>query len=131
MKLPADLSPDKILVVDDNEDVATMIETLLKKGGYEVHTANDGDVAFELLEEHAQYPENDFDLVITDQEMPNMLGSELIANIRDDPDFKSLKVILITTLPQDDFQDVSFDSFMQKPLDLVLLLGMVRDLLSE
>ena len=131
MKLPADPFPDKILVVDDTKELAELVSLYLRQKGYEVHTAFSGEDAINLLEEHAQYLDNMFDLVITDQEMPGMLGSELIGNIREKKDYKALKILMITFLPQDDLKNVGFDAFLSKPLDFLLLVDMVRDLLSH
>lgn len=131
MKLQADPCTDKILVVDDKEELTELVALYLRQKGYEVHTAYNGATAFKLLEEHAEYPDNKFDLMITDQEMPVMLGSELIGNIREAKDFRALKIIMITSLPPDDLKNVPFDAFMKKPLDFLFLMDMVRTLLSQ
>ena len=80
----------KILVVDDSKTMLRIIGNTLKRLGHEdVHTAEDGEKGFELFELH------DFDLIMTDQNMPIMTGTELVEKIRIID--KSVPIIMITT----------------------------------
>lgn len=65
----------KILVVDDEEIIRESLSFVLKKEGYSVDEAADGEAAYKLV------LENFYDLVITDIEMPKMRGTELLSNI--------------------------------------------------
>ncbi len=65
-----------ILVVDDEKIIRESISYILKKEGYEVEEAENGKVAYNILRERS------FDLVITDLEMPEMKGTELLEQIR-------------------------------------------------
>ncbi|MEP6569260.1 MAG: diguanylate cyclase [Acidobacteriota bacterium] len=79
-----------ILVVDDNPDKLSLLETALRLAGYNVNTATDGDealVAMELCQP---------DLVITDVMMPRMNGYELAERIRGNPFTKFIPVIIQT-----------------------------------
>lgn len=67
----------RILVVDDEESIREFLEIMLKKEGYEVSTAEDGAVALETIKKKS------FDLVISDLQMPNMTGIDLLKQIRD------------------------------------------------
>jgi CheY-like chemotaxis protein len=67
-----------ILLVDDDEQLRTMLNEVLKRAGYEVQTACDGDEAIKL------YRSNPTDLVITDLIMPDKEGLETIREIRHD-----------------------------------------------
>src|SRR5262245_43046320 len=67
----------RILVVDDEDSIREFLEIMLKKEGYEVTTAEDGQRAFDL------FKKKNFDLVISDLQMPNMTGIELLKNIKD------------------------------------------------
>jgi CheY-like chemotaxis protein len=131
MKLPEAMSTDKILVVDDHEEIANLISLYLRQKSYEVHTAFSGEAAIKLMEEHSLDPDNMFDLLITDQEMPGMLGSDLVNYIRDETDFPALKIMMVTSIPAEELKGVRFDAHMKKPLDLLLLVDMVLDLLSH
>ena len=66
---------EKILVVDDEESVRTMVAVLLQKEGYQVSSSGSGDQALELLGERV------FDLVLCDVRMPGMDGLELLDRI--------------------------------------------------
>ncbi|MFZ3231354.1 MAG: sigma-54 dependent transcriptional regulator [Pseudobdellovibrio sp.] len=67
----------RILVVDDEESIREFLEIMLKKEGYEVSTAEDGLVAKEMLTKKT------FDMVISDMQMPNMTGIELLKFVKD------------------------------------------------
>jgi len=69
--------PKRILVVDDEQIIRESISYVLTKENYEVSEAENGKIAYEKL------LENPFDLVITDLEMPEMKGVELLEKIRD------------------------------------------------
>lgn len=66
----------KILVVDDEESIREFLEIMLKKEGYEITLAEDGQKAKELVQKKS------FDLIISDLQMPNMTGIELLKYIR-------------------------------------------------
>jgi two-component system response regulator PilR (NtrC family) len=66
----------KVLVVDDEKIIRESLSYILKKEGYEVEEAENGKVAYNILRERS------FDLVITDLEMPEMKGTELLEEIR-------------------------------------------------
>jgi two-component system chemotaxis response regulator CheY len=85
-------SPDmKILVVDDFSTMRRIICNLLKELGFtNTDEAEDGVVALSKL--HG----GGFDFVVSDLNMPNMNGFELLAAIRADPALKALPVLLVT-----------------------------------
>jgi len=83
---------DKILIVDDSATVRKLLVHTLKPRHYHCIEANDG---IDALEKLAQYP--DVRLVISDLNMPNMDGIELIDNIRGNLEFKDLPIIMLTT----------------------------------
>ncbi len=66
----------RILVVDDDEDVRSLLQLVLCNDGYSVTEAKDGVEALEL------FAPGRFDLVLTDCEMPGITGTELIQKIR-------------------------------------------------
>ncbi len=67
----------RILVVDDEESIREFLDIMLKKEGYAVTTAENGRVAKEILEKKS------FDLVISDFQMPEMTGMELLKFVKD------------------------------------------------
>jgi two-component system chemotaxis sensor kinase CheA len=81
-----------ILVVDDSITTRTMEQNLLEASGYRVRVAVDGVEAWTLLKSA------DFDLVVSDVDMPRMDGFELTARIRADRKLADLPVVLVTAL---------------------------------
>lgn len=67
---------DKILIVDDENDIAELISDILEDEGYETCIANDGKSAMEYVKN------DDFDLILLDVMMPDISGTEVCASIR-------------------------------------------------
>lgn len=82
----------KVLFVDDSKISRTSMKLLLKTEGYEVLDAEDGLDAVSKLKETL-----DFNIIITDIEMPNMDGIELIQHIRQNPVYKKIPVVVRTS----------------------------------
>ncbi len=81
----------KFLVVDDFSTMRRIVRNLLKELGFtNVDEAEDGVVALQKLKN------GHFQFVITDWNMPNMTGIDLLKNIRADADIKALPVLMIT-----------------------------------
>lgn len=78
----------RILVVDDEESIREFLEIMLKKEGYEVSIAEDGAKAKEVLMKKS------FDMVISDLQMPNVTGLELLKFVKDS--FPDLTFMMIT-----------------------------------
>jgi len=85
--------PDlKILVVDDFPTMRRIVKTLLKSLGFrEMHEAEDGEKAYALMK-----AEGNFELIVSDWNMPNMTGLELLKTIRADEKFKHLPFLMVT-----------------------------------
>lgn len=82
----------KFLVVDDFSTMRRIVRNLLKELGYtNVDEAEDGVVALQKLRSGGN-----FQFVVTDWNMPNMTGIELLKNIRSDTTLKHLPVLMIT-----------------------------------
>lgn len=79
----------KILVVDDEQNVAKSVKRLLESNGFDVAIAEDGDSALKLIRESP-----DFSVVVSDQRMPKMTGSELFSQLA--IEFPDAKRILLT-----------------------------------
>jgi two-component system sensor histidine kinase and response regulator WspE len=82
--------PRRILVVDDSVTVRELERRLLEKHGYEVDVAVDGADGLNALRTH------DYQLVISDVDMPRMNGLELVKRLRDDPRLSELPVIIVS-----------------------------------
>ncbi|HHG75036.1 MAG TPA: response regulator [Persephonella sp.] len=81
----------KILVVDDMATMRRIIKGLLEQLGFKnIDEAEDGKVALQKLKT------GKYDFVVTDWNMPNMTGLELVQEIRKDPELKHLPVLMVT-----------------------------------
>ncbi len=81
----------RILLVDDMATMRRIIRTILSQLGFKnVDEAEDGEVALQKLKE------GNYDFVITDWNMPNMTGLELVQAIRSDEKLKGLPVLMVT-----------------------------------
>lgn len=87
----ADGEPSSILVVEDSITTRTLEKNILEAAGYRVGVAADGAEAWGLLQA------NGYGLVVSDIEMPEVDGFELIAKIRSDPRHRDLPVVLVTS----------------------------------
>jgi len=108
-----------ILLIDDDLVSREVIATVLTLHGHQVHTAEDGSEALQMLEAEAVKP----GLVLLDTQLPGLSGSELIAKFRQ---FGQDEIILISgSTPSDDLIAAA-DGFLLKPFgaeDLAKLLG--------
>jgi two-component system chemotaxis response regulator CheY len=81
----------KILAVDDSKTMREMVSFTLKGAGYEVVEAEDGKAALAIINGIK------VDAVITDLNMPNMNGFELIQQLRANPAYKFVPILMLTT----------------------------------
>jgi two-component system chemotaxis response regulator CheY len=81
----------KVLAVDDSKTMREMVSFTLKNAGYEVIEAEDGQAALTLL------GGGKIDAVITDLNMPNMNGFDLIRALRSNPTYKFTPILMLTT----------------------------------
>lgn len=104
--LPAPVAKKRlrILVVDDAVTSRHVESTILESMGHEVEQAGDGLQAIRMLEK------KQFDLVVTDLEMPHVDGIELVREIRRDERLFSMPVIMVTSIIDDATVDKSYEA---------------------
>ena len=95
----------KILFVEDSPTISRIIHDLLSKIGYKkiVHAENGIDALKKIKN-------NDFDLIITDWNMPGMDGIELVSNLRSSDAYKSIPIIMASTNKTESDIKKAFDS---------------------
>ena len=120
---------ERILVVDDNEDVVHITASFLTAKGYDVQTALDGARALELV---ATQPP---DCVLLDVMMPNMSGIEVLNRLKEDPTTSHIPVILITAKSRDEDVLTGYkegaDYYITKPFSAQQLIYGVRLVLGD
>ncbi|WP_457571450.1 hybrid sensor histidine kinase/response regulator [Desulfovulcanus sp.] len=122
--------PYKVLLVEDSEFFRTHLKEFIQNEGYDVTIAEDGLVAWELLNGDP----HKFDIVVTDLEMPNMDGFELTKKIKADSRLNYLPVIALTSLAGDEDvakgKDAGVDDYQIK-LDKEHLLKSIASFLTK
>ena len=118
-----------IMVVDDSITVRKVTARLLKRQGMEVLTAKDGVDAVAQLQEMVP------DLMLLDVEMPRMDGYELATQVRNNPDWKHIPIIMITsrtgTKHRDRAEKIGINRYLGKPFNETELLENINALLVE
>ena len=84
-----------ILVADDSPTIRKFVSFSLAAQGYKIVTASDGMDALEKL------PKEKVDLIITDLNMPNLDGFELVRTVRDSTEYKDIPIIILSSLDGD------------------------------
>ena len=93
-----------VLVVEDSITARTLLKNILDMAGYDVRTAVDGMDALTMLKAE------DFDLVVSDVEMPRMNGFNLTRKIREDKRIAEMPVILVTSLESREDREAGIDA---------------------
>src|SRR5687768_10058135 len=118
----------KVLVVDDEEPIRSVLTRLLTMHGHSVETACDGLQALDIL------GAKDFDLLIIDQSMPHMTGIDVVATVRTSARCKGMKILMATsasvTKDVEDAFDVGVDGYLIKPFRADQLLAKIEKLLK-
>lgn len=119
----------RILVVDDNEMNRDVLSRRLEKQGYTVVTAEDGQVALDLLRR------DPFDLILLDIMMPRVNGYQVLENLKANPLQRDIPIIVISAM--DDLESVvrcielGAEDYLFKPFNPVLLRARLNAILSK
>lgn len=118
----------KILAVDDSPSMRSMISFTLKRAGYESYAADDGVTGLEAAQN------GDYDLVITDINMPNMDGITLIEHLRQLDNYKHKPILVLTTESGNDIKqqgkNAGATGWIVKPFDPDKLLSALGQVLG-
>ncbi|MEO1504233.1 MAG: response regulator [Pseudomonadota bacterium] len=118
-----------VLVVDDEASITLSLQHLMRREGYEVRVATDGDQA--LSEVSAAPP----DLVLLDVMIPKQDGYQVCQAIRANPDWGAVKILMVTARGRDVELEkgiaVGADAYVTKPFSTRELAQTVRSLLAE
>ena len=105
--------PKSVLIVDDEPNVLLSLQFLMKKGGYQVRTAKDGEEA--LAEITRALP----DLILLDVMMPKIDGFSICERIRANPQWKDLRIIMLTArgreIEREKGMALGADDYITKP----------------
>jgi two-component system cell cycle sensor histidine kinase/response regulator CckA len=119
----------RILVVEDEDGVRSIVTRALQMCGYEIHEATDGEEALEMIEED----EERFDLILTDIMMPEMDGPTLIQEAGEK--LRGAKVVFMSgyaeTAMREKLNEIEGARYLQKPFTLTSVAAVVKEALTR
>jgi two-component system phosphate regulon response regulator PhoB len=123
------MAQPSILVVEDEDALATLLQYNLEKDGYRVTVAGDGEEAMHLVEESPP------DLVVLDWMLPKVSGIEVCRRIRARAESRNLPVIMLTARGEESDRirglDTGADDYVSKPFSMTELTARVRAVLRR
>lgn len=118
----------KVLIVDDEPNIVISLEFLVKKEGFTVAVAADGEEALAKVAEFSP------DLILLDVMMPKKSGFEVCEALRADPARSGLKIIMLTAKGRDTEMAkglaLGADAYMTKPFSTKDLIARIREVLT-
>ncbi len=118
----------RVLIVDDEPNILISVEYLMKREGFEVSVARDGQEA--LVRVRADRP----DLVVLDVMMPKLDGFQVCERLRADPELAGLRILMLTAkgraVEMKKGMAVGADDYMPKPFSTRELVERVKELLA-
>jgi CheY-like chemotaxis protein/anti-sigma regulatory factor (Ser/Thr protein kinase) len=120
-----------LLIVDDEEFNLEIISEYLSESDYKISTAEDGQIAWEMLE---QSPDT-FDVILLDRMMPNMTGMEVLEKIKQHPVLKYCSVIFQTAKASladiEEGMNAGAYYYLTKPFEEEVLLSIVKTAIND
>lgn len=118
----------KVLIADDEPSIVTSLEFLMQRRGYEVRVARDGDEAMRLVGSFQPH------VVLLDVMMPRRSGVEVCREIRGNPAWRGIKVVMISAKGREIDVDrgvaAGADAYVTKPFSTKALVATVDELLA-
>jgi len=115
----------RILVVDDDASIRTMVRAVLERAGYEVATARNGCEAISLM------AANDYDVVLLDVVMPKLDGLAVVAQLRKENSPVLAHTYLLTAGECRAIDDLPVRGVIAKPFDIHALLAETKDCIGH
>ncbi|HTJ48000.1 MAG TPA: response regulator [Cyclobacteriaceae bacterium] len=120
-----------ILVVEDFESIRNFVRETLEKKGYATIGAADGNEAFEVVKDHA----NAVNLVLSDYNMPNCTGLELLHKIKANSATSAIPVIFLTTESDPgkmkSAKEAGLSAWVRKPYKAELFFAQIENIISN
>ena len=114
----------KVLVVEDHADSREMLEIALTREGYSVITSEDGQDGLDLAKRERP------DIVISNLNMPNLDGMEMIQQLRQEPALAGVIIVVVSAVRTENPQaliNAGVNAVMSKPVELTELLQTISD----
>lgn len=118
----------KILVIEDQKELAKLYATRLKAAGYDVTAAHDGQKGME------EVPRVNPDLIVTDLAMPGMPGNSIVRILKSSEQYRHIPIIMVSAFVQENMKssvEIPADFYITKPFKAEALLEKVQELLAK
>ncbi len=119
----------KVLVIEDEREISTIMRMRLEAAGYDVLQACDGEEGLKTAKSCSP------DLILLDLVLPKVAGTQVLDELKADKDYSSIPIIIVTGLSQDAVKQQSSipkaDAFFLKPYDTVELMATIADFLKN
>jgi len=118
-----------VLIADDEANISLAIQFLMKRAGYDVRVAKDGEEALEAVRQSPP------DLIVLDVMMPKRDGYDVCQTIRSDPKLAGIKIVMVSAkggpIEIEKGKALGADDYLVKPFSTQELANRVRDLLAD
>lgn len=122
------ISPKKILIVDDEPNIIVPLEFLMEQNNYAVRVAETGEQALEII------PAYEPDLILLDIMLPGIDGYEVCQKIRKNPKFNRIKIIFISAMARSidvaKGMELAADEYITKPFSTADVVKKIKTLLE-
>lgn len=124
-----DAAKKSILIIEDEKDMANLVSQVLKREGYTVDTANDGEEGLNKVLNTKP------DMVILDIALPKLDGRDLLSRIKKNDSVKCIPVIILSGKTEQWDRETGLklgaDEYIDKPLEVVKLLRQIKNLFKK
>lgn len=119
----------KVLIADDEIHIVQVVSIKLRNNGFDVLTAENGQLAYQLA------CDEEPDLIVTDYQMPEMSGLELIEKIRKNPDIDGTPIVMLTArgfaIDDQQKEELNISACLSKPFSPRELLQSVTEIITQ
>ncbi|MEE8359628.1 MAG: response regulator [Candidatus Omnitrophota bacterium] len=119
----------RVLIIEDEKAMAEILAIRLKREGYEIYIAYDGEEGLEKI--RSQKP----DLVLLDLILPKLDGRDLLKIIKDDEKTKDIPVVILSGMTQQWDRNIGLelgaDEYIEKPLDMIKLASQLKNIFRK
>ena len=123
------MSKKHILIIEDEKDIAELLEYNLGAGGYYTYVANNGETGLKVARK--QNP----DLILLDLMLPGIQGLDVCRIIKTDEDTKNIPIVMLTALGQEENivkgLESGADDYITKPFSFKILLARIKSVLRR